>query len=138
MAYRPPAPPDPAAVVAQLRRTPVAPPVPPPAPPAPAQQPALYAVPPISSSAARPTDIAKGSRAVRQLLSAACDEFWLVRLSTVDTRGRQVELTLEPTDMDGRYVYGDTFPDGDEESLIIDLIQWARVLTHAEEALLIP
>jgi len=126
---RPTIAPDLAAAVAQLRRTPP----PAPEPPAPAVQPWSQ---PRLVGAARPADIARGPRAIRALLAAACDEYWLVRLSYVDGTARGSELTVEPIEISGGNLYAECLPEGDEQRLVIDAIEWARVLTEAEEQLL--
>lgn len=123
---RPPAP-DAAAVVAALRRTPVAAATPPrPPAPAPLPQPSLLDAP-------RPTAIVKGSREIASLLEQACDELWLLRLSYVASNGRSTELTVEPTDIEGPLLYANCFPRGNEREFVIDMIEWVRVLTEAEE-----
>jgi hypothetical protein len=116
-----------AAVVAALRRVPVAPEprLPAPAPFAP-PQPSLLATP-------RPTAIVKGRREITSLLDQACEEFWLLRLSYVGSNGRSTELTVEPTEIDGRRLWANCFPRGNEEEFVIDRIEWVRVLTEAEE-----
>jgi len=129
--WRPPAAPDLAAIVADLRRAPFPPPAQP--PPLPASQ---SWAPPTFTGASRPTEIAKGPRAVRAVLALACDEYWVVRLSYESTGGRGSELTVEPTDLDGRHLYANCFPDGEDRSFVIDRIEWVRVLTAAEEDLL--
>ena len=137
---RAPSAPDLPAVVAELRRKPVAPPRAaehPPVAPAPVRpQLTLAGVPSPSSSSPRPAEIVKGPRAVRALLGQACEEYWVVRLSYLSTNGRGAELTVEPTDLDGRHLHAVCFPQGDERSFIVDRIEWVRVLTEAEEAFL--
>ena len=132
--------PDLPAVVAELRRRPVVEPRPaehPPPAPAPVPRPHLTLAGPASSPAApRPAEIVKGPRAVRALLSQACEEYWVVRLSYLNTNGRSAELTVEPTDVDARQVHAICFPRGDERSFLFDRIDWVRVLTEAEEAYL--
>lgn len=121
---------DPAAVVADLRRQPVAPPRPPDRPP-------LALAPlPGGPPAARPAEIVKGPRAIRSVLDAACEEYWPVRMSYVSGNGRGAELTVEPTDLDGRHLYAMCLPRGDDRSFVVDRIEWVRVLTEAEELLL--
>ena len=132
----PPAPrvapaPDLPAVVAELRRRPVA-------EPRPADHPPLApaSAPPPRLTSLRPAEIVKGPRAVRSLLAQACEEYWVVRLSYVDGDGRSSELTAEPTDLDGHHLHAICFPRGDERSFVVDRIDWVRVLTEAEEAYL--
>jgi predicted DNA-binding transcriptional regulator YafY len=84
----------------------------------------------------RPTEIARGPRAVRFVLGQACEEFWLVRIAYLSTSGGGSELTIEPTDLDARHLYAVCFPDGDERRFVVDRIEWVRVLTEAEEALI--
>lgn len=119
--------PDVVAVVAALRRAPVAPEprLPAPVPFAP-PQPTLLDTP-------RPTAIVKGRREITSLLDQACEEFWLLRLSYVGSNGRSTELTVEPTEIDGRRLWANCFPRGNEKEFVIDRIEWVRVLTEAEE-----
>ncbi|HEV2759929.1 MAG TPA: helicase-associated domain-containing protein, partial [Acidimicrobiales bacterium] len=132
--------PDLPAVVAELRRRPVVEPrrpEHPPLPPAPVPRSHLtVAGPPSSRAVPRPAEIVKGPRAVRALLGEACEEYWVVRLSYLNTNGRGTELTVEPTDLDGHQLYAICFPRGDERSFVVDRIDWVRVLTEAEEAYL--
>ena len=124
---RPAPAPDVAAVVAALRRVPVAPE---PRPPAPAPfappQPSLLDTP-------RPTAIVKGRREITSLLDQACEELWLLRLAYVGGNGRSTELTVEPCEIDGRRLWANCFPRGNEKEFVIDRIEWVRVLTEAEE-----
>lgn len=123
--------PDPWALVTALRTTAVAPPPrPAPLPPAPVR------LPPSLLDTPRPPDIVRGSPAVRAALEQACDEFWLVRLSHVAADGRGSELTVEPTEIAGRYLYATCFPRGNEQRFAVDRIEWLRVLTEAEERLI--
>lgn len=121
--------PDLAAVVAALRRAPVAadphPLAPAPTPMAP-PQPSLLDPP-------RPTAIVKGTYEIALLVEQACDEFWLLRLSYLGSNGRGTELTVEPTEVEGRRLYANCFPRGNEKEFVIDRIEWVRVLTEAEE-----
>jgi len=88
------------------------------------------------TDALRPTEIAKEPRAIRTLLGQACEEYWVVRLAYVDGKGRTADLTVEPTDLDARKLYAHCFPRGNERIFVVDRIEWARVLTEAEEELL--
>jgi hypothetical protein len=116
-----------AALVAALRRVPVAAE---PRPPAPAQ----FAPPqPSLLDTLRPTAIVKGTGEIAFLVEQACDELWLLRLSYVGSNGRSTEFTVEPTEVDGRLLYANCFPRGNEKEFIIDRIEWVRVLTEAEE-----
>ncbi|MDP1806006.1 MAG: helicase-associated domain-containing protein, partial [Acidimicrobiales bacterium] len=119
--------PDLPGLVAALRRVPV---TAEPRPPAPASlappQPSLLDIP-------RPSAIVKGTREIALLLDQACEEFWLLRLSYVGSNGRGTELTVEPTEIDGRRLWANCFPRGNEREFVIDRIEWVRVLTEAEE-----
>ena len=131
--------PDLPAVVAELRRRPVVEPRPPehpPLAPAPVPRHLTLAGPPSSPPAARPAEIVKGPRTVRALLGQACEEYWVVRLSYLNTNGRSTELTVEPTEVDGHQLHALCFPRGDERSFVLERIDWVRVLTEAEEAYL--
>lgn len=131
-----PATPDLVAIVCDLRRKPLptAPPVAkhtPVQPPPPSPWP-----PPTLLDVVRPTEIVKDTRAVRDLLLEACEEYWVVRLSYVDGKGLATELTVEPTDLDGRNLYASCFPRGNRRTFAVGRIEWARILTEAEEELL--
>lgn len=124
---RPAPAPDLPGLVATLRRVPV---TAEPRPPAPAllapPQPSLLDTP-------RPSAIVKGTREIALLLDQACEEFWLLRLSYVASNGRGTEFTVEPTEIDGRRLWANCFPRGNEKEFVIDRIEWVRVLTEAEE-----
>jgi hypothetical protein len=126
-----PAPPDVASLVAELRRVPVAParlPAPPPR--------SIGLPQPTLLSALRPTEIVKDPASIRALLSEASDELWLVRLSYVNSQGHSTEVTVEPSDVDHHRLSARCFPRGNSRTFVLDLIEWARVLTEAEEDLL--
>jgi len=84
----------------------------------------------------KPTEIVKDPRALRVMLAQACEEYWLARLSYVASNGHATEITVEPTELDGRNLYASSVPDGNERRFVVDRIEWARVLTDAEEDLL--
>ena len=119
------------ALVADLRRVPVTSVAQP--PPVPARVPSR---PPSVPDTRRPAHIIKAPREVRQVLELACDEYWLVRLGYVNDHGRSIELTVEPIEGDAIHVYATCFPGGDERQLVLDRIEWVRVLTEAEERLI--
>lgn len=126
---------DPATIVAELRRKPL------PAEPSVSRPPASIVAParwppPAPSETFRPYAIVKGPRAIRALLDQACEEYWVVRLSYVSAKGHSTELTVEPTDVNGRRLYAACFPRGNDRTFTIARIEWARVLTEAEEELL--
>lgn len=125
-----PAPPDVAALVDELRRAPAA------ATSVPAPPRRHIGLPqPTPLPAIRPIGIAKDPASIRGLLSDASDELWLVRLAYVNSQGHSTEITVEPTDVDDRRLYAHCFPRRNERSFMLDLIEWARVLTEAEEDL---
>lgn len=121
--------PDVAAIVAELRTAAVAQAAAPPPRPVDLPRPSL-------PLAIRPTEIVKDPAAIRALLVEATDELWLVRLSYVDGQGRSTEITVEPISVDGRRLHAHCFPRGDRRSFVLALVEWARVLTEAEEDLL--
>ena len=43
---------------------------------------------------------------------------------------------MEPIEISAGNLYAECHPEGDEQRLVIDAIEWARVLTEAEEELL--
>ena len=136
------APVDPAEVVARLRRA--RPPAPPPAPGAPAPTtptPALARKAPsgppntmeLFDVTLRPMEIFKGRDQVAGLLAQAFVEDWAVRVAYVNAKGRSSQLNVVLLDPPSADVFVDVLPRGEERILALDRIEWARVLTEAEE-----
>lgn len=85
---------------------------------------------------ARPMEIVKGAGAVADLLAQAFMEDWSVRLAYTNRNGRSSQLNvvvLAPAD---DQVMVEVLPDGTERTLTLTRVEWARVLTEAEEELL--
>jgi hypothetical protein len=121
------------AVVAGLRRGGAQP-----APAAPsrpkAARPPLPAPPSLfSEGTPRPLAIAKGREEVGELLELACEEEWLVRISYVNGKGKEAQLNVAVADVSPRNVLVSVLPRFNSRTLNRFRVQWARVLTEAEE-----
>jgi len=84
--------------------------------------------------AVRPTHIAKESRAVAELLASASDNDWPVRMGYVNAQGAESEFNAEILGVGRdrvRVRYLSDRPGGGE--LASYRVQWARILTPAEE-----
>ncbi len=81
----------------------------------------------------RPTHIAKSRPEVLELLEDASEEDWMVRLSYVDSRGRESQLVGGPVAAGPRRVILAVWPNFASKELVTSRIAWVRVLTEAEE-----
>ncbi|MGH9062855.1 MAG: helicase-associated domain-containing protein [Acidimicrobiales bacterium] len=86
----------------------------------------------------RPTAIARGRQAVRGVLELACDEEWMVRLAFTSGRGRTIQLSASVLALERDDVLMECLPRWDERTLRLGSVQWARVMTEAEEEVLMP
>ncbi|MFN2607456.1 MAG: helicase-associated domain-containing protein [Acidimicrobiales bacterium] len=85
---------------------------------------------------ARPMEIVKRREAVADLLGRAFVEDWALRLAYTNRKGSSTQLNvvvLSPPEAD---VLVEVLPAGTERTLNLDRVEWARVLTDAEEELL--
>lgn len=124
---------DVAAVVAKLRggakakggakATPT-PPAPPPTVPTPAT---------VFEVDERPTGIAKDPAAILELLQEACDLGWGVRVSYRNAKGVTSQLNVAVDDVWADSVLAEVLPSYNHRTLALQRVQWARVLTEAEE-----
>ncbi|MGH9157779.1 MAG: hypothetical protein ACRD1K_18525, partial [Acidimicrobiales bacterium] len=146
-------PPPPAEVVAGLRRAPASPP---PTPPAPRPAP-RYTPPPLRllsldddgedfddlddvddddwddvDEARRPVSIAHGPAAA-SLVEVACEEEWMVRLSFRNGNDQSVEQTVAVMEIDRGMALVERLPGWEAQTLVLSRVEWARVLTKAEE-----
>jgi hypothetical protein len=108
-----------------------APPPAPPRPPKPAPSPPLF-----SDHADRPSVIAKGPEAVRQLLQQACDEEWPARISYTNGKGVTYQLNVIVADVSSGRVLVQTLPGYGSRTLSLHRVHWARALTEVEEEFL--
>ncbi|MEO6120856.1 MAG: helicase-associated domain-containing protein, partial [Acidimicrobiales bacterium] len=126
---------SPAEVVAALRGKPAAPV--PSLPPLPALRllglEDLEDLENLEDDAPRPTAIAHGPAAA-QLVALACDEEWMVRLGYTNGRNQLVEQTVAVMEIGDGLALVERLPRWDAQTLPLDRIQWARVLTETEEA----
>lgn len=130
---------DLAAAVAALRAaaapSPAPAPIPPPRPaPAPARRPA----PPPGESLfdavpARPVAIARSRAEVDSLVEDAVDLDWMLRISYVDSRGMESQIKVAPLLATRAKLHVSVLPTYARRTLNRNRIQWARVLTEAEE-----
>ncbi|MGH9127449.1 MAG: helicase-associated domain-containing protein, partial [Acidimicrobiales bacterium] len=84
----------------------------------------------------RPVAIVKDPQAVLGVLEAAYDEEWMVRLGYTSRNGRTTQLSCVVTAVEDDEVVVEVLPRWDERSLPLDRIEWARVMTEAEEEVL--
>ena len=83
--------------------------------------------------APRPRHIARGREAVRDLLVRSVEEEWMVRLSYLNGKGKSSAHVVVVLDMDQERARVAGPPHYDERLLWLARIEWARVLTEAEE-----
>jgi|GEM_PF-6726290 len=81
----------------------------------------------------RPMEIFKGRDQVAGLLAQAFVEDWAVRIAYVNGKGRSSQLNVVLLDPPSADVFVDVLPRGEERILVLDRIEWARVMTEAEE-----
>lgn len=143
----PPAPADPGTLVARLRQGPppgtrrAAPPSPaargrapapkPPPPPSPPRPPQLRLLD--DDEDERPDAIAKGQAEVRALLELAIEEEWMVRIGYTNRKGLGTQLNVGPLELDGDQVLVACLPGWNARTLALARVEWARVMTEAEE-----
>ena len=84
----------------------------------------------------RPLEIAKGRAEVELLLALAFVEDWAVRLAYTNRKGRSSQINLVVVDDPDDEVLVECLPTGTPRTLLLDRIEWARVMTEAEEELL--
>ncbi|HUZ21080.1 MAG TPA: helicase-associated domain-containing protein [Acidimicrobiales bacterium] len=87
----------------------------------------------VDGGPARPGSIAKGRDEVGALLEQACEEEWFVRISYSSAKGRTAELVCAVLDVTRDSAIVARMPTGAEQQLAVGRVQWARVLTDAEE-----
>ncbi|MGH9077555.1 MAG: helicase-associated domain-containing protein [Acidimicrobiales bacterium] len=81
----------------------------------------------------RPPHIAKGIVAVVSMLDLACDQGWPVRMSYVNSRGVETEFYAEVISVNRATCRVGYLPAGGGTQLTTGRIQWARIVTAAEE-----
>ncbi|HET6795130.1 MAG TPA: hypothetical protein VFH45_11835, partial [Acidimicrobiales bacterium] len=86
-----------------------------------------------SAYAPRPGHIARTPQEVSELLAEAEEESWPVRLSYVNGKGRESQYVGQPIGVNRRFLILSCFPRGGAKELVVNRIEWARVLTEAEE-----
>jgi hypothetical protein len=123
-----------AEVVAALRAAPARPPAqgpPPPTVPGTGRPPLAL----VDDEPYRPSGIVRGRSAVTALLREAVDEEWAVRLSYAGTIGgkRGGQLNVGPLQVKDGLAFVEVLPEFVPRTLHIGAIEWARVLTQAEE-----
>lgn len=101
-----------------------APPAPPPTRPAPAE---------LFEPDERPTGIAKDPEAILQLLQEACDLGWGLRVSYRNAKGVAAQVNVVVDDIWDGTVLAEVLPSYNHRTLNLQRVNWARVLTEAEE-----
>jgi hypothetical protein len=81
----------------------------------------------------RPGAIAKAPGHVGELLKLACDGEWLARISYVNGRGDESQLNVAVLDVGPRKMLVSVLPSFNNRTLNVSRVQWARILTEAEE-----
>jgi fructose-specific phosphotransferase system component IIB len=81
----------------------------------------------------RPTGIAKDPAAILELLQEACDLGWGVRVSYRNAKGVTSQLNVAVDDVWADSVLAEVLPSYNHRTLALQRVQWARVLTEAEE-----
>ncbi len=81
-------------------------------------------------------DISKDRAEVAVLLSRAYVGDWAVRLAYVNRKGRSSQLNVVVLDAPGDEVLVECIPGFTSRTLVLDRIEWARVMTEAEEEVL--
>ncbi|HZQ88194.1 MAG TPA: helicase-associated domain-containing protein [Acidimicrobiales bacterium] len=86
--------------------------------------------------AERPTAIRRDQRGIVELLEQAEAEEWLVRLSYLNNKGTENQVTAEVLIVARGQVTVAVVPSWVQRTLAVAWIRWARVLTEAEEEVL--
>ncbi|MFP5375550.1 MAG: helicase-associated domain-containing protein [Acidimicrobiia bacterium] len=81
----------------------------------------------------RPTAIAKDPAAIRRLLEEACGEMWAVRISYRNAKGAGAQLNVVVHHVSTDGVIASVVPAFECRTLNLQRVDWARVLTEAEE-----
>jgi hypothetical protein len=81
----------------------------------------------------RPRAIVRGPAEIVALLTLAEMEEWLVRLSYVNGKGQERQLTAAIIAVLPSQVEVEVLPSWDTRTLVLTRVQWARALTTAEE-----
>ncbi len=84
----------------------------------------------------RPVAIVKDPAGIRDLLQQAYDENWLVRIEYTNGEGRPDQVNAALVHIDRRQATVEIPEDSQLRTVAIHRIQWARVLTAAEELLI--
>ncbi len=98
----------------------------------PCPQPAIF-----GEVESRPLEIAKDAADIELLLARAFVEDWAVRVAYTNNRGRSSQLNVVVLDAPGDDVLVQCLPAYNSRTLVLDRIEWARVMTDAEEEMLL-
>jgi hypothetical protein len=86
-----------------------------------------------STTVTRPDRIARGQVPIEALLRRALVDDWYVRLAYTNRAGRSTQLTGAVLDIDDEDLVLELVSGWDSRVLSLSRIEWARVLTEAEE-----
>ena len=87
--------------------------------------------------APRPTGIVKDRLGIQDLLGVALDQDWVVRVDYTNSKGQDRQQNVAMIELKGSRVQVAVLPRGNYETLAIERIKWARILTEAEEDVLL-
>ncbi|MEA2686627.1 MAG: hypothetical protein QOE93_1822, partial [Actinomycetota bacterium] len=87
----------------------------------------------IETAVARPDRIVRYPGAIADLLEEAMDEGWPVRLAYTSKKGRTAQLNVGVLDVSAQEVIVELLSGWESRVLALGRIEWARVLTEAEE-----
>ena len=100
---------------------------------APARRPAPPTIPLFDDVPARPVDIARSRQDVDRLVEDAVECDWALRISYVNGKGRESQLDVVPVLATSQKIHVSVLPSFASRTLTRHRVQWARVLTEAEE-----
>lgn len=100
---------------------------------APARRPAPATIPLFDDDPARPVSIARARHDVDRLIEDAVESDWALRLSYVNGKGIESQLNVVPLIATSQKIHVTVLPSLTSRTLNRSRVQWARVLTEAEE-----
>ena len=100
---------------------------------APARRPAPATIPLFDDVPARPVDIARSRQDVDRLVEDAVECDWALRMSYVNGKGKESQLDVVPVLATSQKIHVSVLPSFASRTLTRHRVQWAGVLTEAEE-----
>ena len=90
-----------------------------------------------TAGATRPGDIARSQVRIITMLDEAWEEQWMVRIGVAGRKGGEELLTAAIIDVDGGSIAIECLPGWKPRTVPYTQVRWARVLTSAEEGLVL-